>query len=163
MTCYLLDVVGFRDNENKLIVKELALMPISFDMEPQSWIFNPPFHQNQLDEDTRLLNDHASYWHGLSWDSGEIDYKRVGDILREHLKNAKTIYVTNFVIASWLQSYDYMQFFNLSTAANYQNHFMPMIERKTECSHHHHTASPIIDCAVKNVKQMLVNIMLYAQ
>ncbi|CAB0040036.1 unnamed protein product [Trichogramma brassicae] len=83
MTCYLLDVIGFRNNENKLIVKELALMPVGFDTEPQSWIFNPPFHQDQLDEDTRLLNDHASYWHGLSWDSGEVDYERVGDILLE--------------------------------------------------------------------------------
>ncbi|CAB0045346.1 unnamed protein product [Trichogramma brassicae] len=64
-------------------------------LKPRSWIFNPPFHQDQLNEDTRLLNDHASYWHGLSWDSGEVDYERVGDIL--HLQVNKKINTTTTV------------------------------------------------------------------
>ncbi|KAL7291740.1 hypothetical protein TKK_0014527 [Trichogramma kaykai] len=53
MSCYLLDVLGFRDNGDKLIVKEMALMPLRCDAEPQTWIFKPPFQKNLLDADTK--------------------------------------------------------------------------------------------------------------
>ncbi|KAL7287190.1 hypothetical protein TKK_0018622 [Trichogramma kaykai] len=161
MSCYLLDVLGFRDNGDKLIVKEMALMPLRCDAEPQTWIFKPPFQKNLLDADARHLNENTSYIHGMSWESGEIDYECINAILCEHLKDAKTIYVIDFAVAHWLRSYGYTQFFNLSTVPDYVNHVIPMIERETKCPHH--SDSFMIDCAVKNVKQMLVNIMLYGQ
>uniref|UniRef100_A0ABD2WD68 Uncharacterized protein n=1 Tax=Trichogramma kaykai TaxID=54128 RepID=A0ABD2WD68_9HYME len=92
MSCYLLDVLGFRDNGDKLIVKEMALMPLRCDAEPQTWIFKPPFQKNLLDADVRRLNENTSYIHGMSWESGEIDYECINAILCEHLKDAKTIY-----------------------------------------------------------------------
>uniref|UniRef100_A0ABD2WZB4 DNA-directed DNA polymerase n=1 Tax=Trichogramma kaykai TaxID=54128 RepID=A0ABD2WZB4_9HYME len=112
MTCYVLDITGFVDNNNAVVAKELALMPISYNGVPTTWFFKPPYEWNQLNEEAKSYNKYLIYRDGLKWESGEIDYDCVKKVLDKQLKDAKIIFIKDFKVGEWLVSNGFHNFYD---------------------------------------------------
>uniref|UniRef100_A0ABD2XCJ3 Uncharacterized protein n=1 Tax=Trichogramma kaykai TaxID=54128 RepID=A0ABD2XCJ3_9HYME len=65
MSCYVLDVIGFVDNTNALVAKELALMPITYNENIKTWFFKAPYEWEQLNEKSKKYNEYIVYRDGL--------------------------------------------------------------------------------------------------
>ena len=70
---YVLDIQGFKQPENDYIVKELAILALNGDLDPQSFLFKPPYPWRKLDFDLIETNK-LFMWHhhGIPWKSGKF-------------------------------------------------------------------------------------------
>lgn len=145
---YIVDIQHFKKPVNDYVVKELAILPLD---EDQPWVFHflPPFPWNLLTdkykkENTRLT---CSY-HGIPWDSGDIPYSEVGNILRECLKDASKIIVKGHSKKEWLKRFNF-EVYDLIEMG-------PPLDRLhheklfTICTHH--DGAYKATCAIRNVK-----------
>lgn len=99
----IVEIQAFRDNENKYIVKELALVS-SYLHNRNLYLFKPPYNIEQLNEtamkQTVWCTDH---YHGLPWNYGDVDYRELPFILRSHANQHKVICTKGSEKAKWLQ------------------------------------------------------------
>ncbi|KAL7289983.1 hypothetical protein TKK_0015715 [Trichogramma kaykai] len=160
MTFYVVDVTGFVDNNNTIIAKELALMPIAYDGNPETWFIKPPYEWEQLDEKTKTYNEFIMYRDGMEWDSGVIEYECIKTMLDQRLKDAKTIFVRHFKVGEWLASYGFHNLCDVSQDSNYYDYNIPIC-KASACFKH--AGSTIMSCATRNVKEILFNVMLRCQ
>lgn len=161
MTYYVLDITGFVDNNNGAIAKELAIMPITYNADPMTWFFKPPYEWANLNEGAKSYNEYLIYRDGLSWEAGETDYYSVKKVLDEHLQDVKTIFVKDFKVGEWLISYGFRNFYDISSAKCYINTYTIPIFDLSPCLKHTHTN--VMACAAKNVKKLLFDVMVHYQ
>uniref|UniRef100_A0ABD2WYY4 Uncharacterized protein n=1 Tax=Trichogramma kaykai TaxID=54128 RepID=A0ABD2WYY4_9HYME len=160
MSFYVLDVIGFVDNTNALVAKELALMPTTYNEDIKTWFFKAPYEWEQLNEKSKKYNEYIVYRDGLEWESGALDYDCVKEVLNKHLMDAKTIFVRHFKVRDWLASYGFKNFCDVSQDPDYNDYNIPIC-KMTPCLKHTH--SILMSCATRNVKKILFNVMLHCQ
>uniref|UniRef100_A0ABD2XI06 C2H2-type domain-containing protein n=2 Tax=Trichogramma kaykai TaxID=54128 RepID=A0ABD2XI06_9HYME len=160
MSFYVLDVIGFVDNTNALVAKELALMPITYNEDIKTWFFKAPYEWEQLNEKSKKYNEYIVYRDGLEWESGALDYDCVKEVLNKHLIDAKTIFIRHFKVGDWLASYGFKNFCDVSQDPDYNDYNIPIC-KMTPCLKHTH--SILMSCATRNVKKILFNVMLHCQ
>uniref|UniRef100_A0ABD2WCF1 Uncharacterized protein n=1 Tax=Trichogramma kaykai TaxID=54128 RepID=A0ABD2WCF1_9HYME len=160
MSFYVLDVIGFVDNTNALVAKELALMPITYNEDIKTWFFKVPYEWEQLNEKSKKYNEYIVHRDGLEWESGALDYDCVKEVLNKHLMDAKTIFVRHFKVGDWLESYGFKNFCDVSQDPDYNDYNIPIC-KMTPCLKHTH--SILMSCATRNVKKILFNVMLHCQ
>lgn len=75
----------FKSNTGNFIVKEMAFKTMEEDLV---YLFRPPFSKRLLSKRTRRVNNYCTTnFHGLKWETGDIDYGYLKDILRSRCHN----------------------------------------------------------------------------
>jgi len=98
-SCVIVDVQGFKGNNNEFILKELA---ISFnEHEFQNFIVQPP---HQFEKLMKIKQKEANWLsknhHGLGWNDGSVTYKSVKKFLLEN--HITAVYVKGEEKKNWL-------------------------------------------------------------
>ena len=102
---FVLDVQGFKANDNTFVFKELALSTLEEDCPPQVYLFRPPFDWNVLRNREKSSNRWLELnYHGIPWCTGDISQKEVQGILHKELKNATKVYVKGREKIQWLKN-----------------------------------------------------------
>ena len=150
---YTVDVLGFKKPGGDFVLKELVILCLLDNSEPQVWLFKEPFPWKRLSDkyrkENQLLENNS---HGIPWSSGHLDYSLIDKIIRETLKDATRIIVRNQVIRQWMQKHwSFEQVVSLEEWG-YPAHNLRL--PITTCTNHNGT--DIATCALYNVKQIEV-------
>lgn len=100
-----IDIQGFHDNKNEPIVKEFSYTFAHSQTEPKHFIFKPPYRLIELREDKRdNVRYRTRFHHGLLWNEGELNYKRLNQCLNLMLydNDIEQIYVQGKEQIMWL-------------------------------------------------------------
>ena len=89
-----LDLQGFKDNDNQFILKEVCVVEVNTSQLLLHHIACPPYDRDQLNQE-RLRE---SFWatkhcHGLQWSEGDMPYHVLIDQLMYCLHNRDIVYV----------------------------------------------------------------------
>lgn len=89
----ILDMQGFRDDNQEFIFKEIAILDIS-NVMCHSFLFKPPensivSHKSTQSQNHWLTNNH----HGLTYESGHTPYSELQSILQDLTLKVSTVYV----------------------------------------------------------------------
>lgn len=88
------DIQCFRQPGGDIVVKELAILPLDHESDPVVSLFKAPFPWSRLTEKYKIENNWFKRMvHGLSWDSGDLEYIQLGSRIRDSLTGARTVYV----------------------------------------------------------------------
>ena len=103
----LLDVQGFHipslNCNSEFSVKELAIANV-YTREVETWIFRPPCPWEDLPAKCKATNTWIQRnYHGLTWESGDIDYNQHAWILYKNLENFNVVYVKGLQKKQWLK------------------------------------------------------------
>jgi len=92
MEYVIIDMQGFRDNSNKFILKEIAIL--SSNDEIQHFIIRSPYSWHYLDAKAKTTNKWLTKnHHGLQWSDGKTHFCDVIKFLKCFVYNFKIIYV----------------------------------------------------------------------
>lgn len=100
----LLDFQGFKDNCNHFIIKELSI--VSKDGKYiQHWIVKSPFPYSVLDyQRKKCCYWNTKYYHGISWDAGDITCQDLHHVLTDILKDC-CVFVKGKEKAEYIQEH----------------------------------------------------------
>lgn len=99
----IIEFQGFKDNNNRFIIKELAIGDLNDETHTRSYHFRPPFN-------LELLHDHKSvkwlekHFHGLEWGSGCVDYDELKDILHYEVRGFHRVLTKGLEKAEFLKT-----------------------------------------------------------
>lgn len=97
----IVDIQGFKDNNNKFIVKEAAVL--SSENRVQHFIFQPPYKfQGLVLSKQKLAKWMQIYHHRFPWNFGFIPYYMLENCIAPLLKN-KHIYVKGCEKKNWIR------------------------------------------------------------
>ena len=150
---FIVDIQGFENSYNELIVKELSLIALGFDSIPTNYMFKPPFEWNYLSPKRQNKNSWlVKNYHGLSWDLGDFPYCDLTKILRRHLEKASKVYVKGLQKRRFLERF-------ISNIINTDDLGCPYLQKITQnsilCDNHRNWKSCFApNCAVRNVMKM---------
>lgn len=99
----ILDIQGFMLNRKHFIPKELAI----YDGNQLShYIFKPPFKYHGLtDDNKRQICWLESYFHGLRWSHGWVEFTLFRDILLHETRNDTIVYVKGYEKTKFIQRF----------------------------------------------------------
>lgn len=104
MLDYVVDVQGFKTSSNKFVFKKVAVLAVQKDALPLVYHFAPPISWGSLPPEYRSINRWLQYnYHGVSWSSGNILYKKLPQALEESLAGARKIHVKGVEKQKWLE------------------------------------------------------------
>ena len=84
----------FRVKKKTHIIKEVCILRMSENARPMTMVFYPPFAWESLSRADKRCNRWLSkYFHGPRWDSGDIPYDRLHNVLQCVLSSTKRIFV----------------------------------------------------------------------
>lgn len=99
----IVDVQGFKDNQNKFIVKEIAIL--TSENKFQHFIFQPPFAFKDLtNEAKKQVKWVKNNLHGFDWYDGYIPYHHLYTIVPT-LLHGKTIFVKGQEKIEWIKEF----------------------------------------------------------
>ena len=149
---YVVDVLFFKHKKQTRIVKEMATASVEENIEKAKvFLFKPPFCWSKLSRKYRRENIFLElYNHGLTWDSGEIEFHSVGSVLKSTLQNAKIIYVNHYTVKQWLENFNFDFVIVDISELGYENDSFST----TDCDHHNGAYRST--CALHNVEKMKV-------
>ena len=105
---YALDFGFFKQPGGDIIIKELAILPLDYEADPIILLFKPPFPWQRLNEKYKRENEQLKLTlHGLSWDSGDINYSEIGKLIRDTLKDSNKIFVIGETKKKYIERYKY--------------------------------------------------------
>lgn len=100
MECAYIDVQGFKDNSNKFILKEIAVLTRNSSFHD---VIKSPFSINRLnDVHKREVNWLTKNYHGIKWNDGKITINELRKIIKPML-HQKTIYVKGEEKIDWIR------------------------------------------------------------
>ena len=89
MSWTILDIQGFKSSDNEFIVKELFILK---ETSSSSFLFKPPFDKDKLSAKAKRSNQYCTdNFHGLDWDSGEVPYCEMEEIIKSFCKDSKVV------------------------------------------------------------------------
>ena len=148
---FAVDFQFFKQPGGDILVKELAIADFEEKYsEPLVRVFQPPFKWCKLSdkykrENTRL----TSKVHGLSWDSGDLEYKEIGPLIRHVLGRKECrVYVIGSTKKNFLQRFGYNPIDVTDLG------YLQVDVTKTVHFCHNHDFGGIVNCAGQNVKSM---------
>ena len=91
---YLADFQGFKRPVDAFTFKEVAIAALEEDSVPVVYLFDPPYQWLSLpaknkSENAWLTRNH----HGIAWETGDIPYADVQEVVRSALQDATKIWV----------------------------------------------------------------------
>ena len=150
------DFQFFKQPGGDIIIKELAIIDLDqSNSEPLIRLIKPPFEWRRLSDKYKRENIRLrKQVHGLTWDSGDMDYQEIGSLFREVLRQGQ-LYVIGNIKKKFLKrfGFDPIDVTNLG--------FLQVDVSKVVhfCSNHDFECK--INCAGQNVK--LIKKFLIAQ
>jgi len=101
------DVQGFRANNNDFILKEICVMRDRDIMFHE--VFLPPFEWHELSKEAQRTNNYCRrFVHGLRWDSGTIPYCQMEDVLTRVFNGHDLVYTKGSEKATFLRRFVHM-------------------------------------------------------
>ena len=105
---YAVDFQYSKQPGGDVVVKELSILPLEHEADPIVLLFKPPFPWNRLTEKYKRENSLLQRKvHGLSWDCGTIEYKQIGRLIRDSLREATDIYVIGSEKKKYMERFKY--------------------------------------------------------
>lgn len=96
---YIVDIQGFKDAQNKFIIKELAVATEEFTLV---FSIKPPFPYSRLSNEERRHVSWIEKTFGFRWSEGHIDFREFKRIIVPYLEN-KNIFVKGQEKIKWVQ------------------------------------------------------------
>mgnify|MGYP007030190827 CR=1 FL=1 len=88
----IIDVVALRDNDDKLVPKEVAIMDPDANCV-NSWIVQPPCSWSEVKPDVQTQNVwYTKNCHGISWEDGELPYESFRQTLINYTEHGSLLY-----------------------------------------------------------------------
>lgn len=110
---------AFRDNENKLIIKELAIFDISTNVA-NYFLFKPPFPFRKLNGKSSRTNLWVTkHLHHITWNEGFTQYKELDNIMYHYCQQYDKIYTTGDEKSKWIRMYSTSDVMNISLNKDY--------------------------------------------
>lgn len=143
---FIVDVQCFKRPVNNLVHKEVAIIPLAEDSIPTVLLFQPPYEWNFVSFKYKSENEWLERnYHGLSWESGEVSYGDLEEILKTHLKNASKIHVKGLEKQKWLQQI-------LPNVFNLEDIGCPAFKKlNVQNACYNHSSITVPKCAASNV------------
>lgn len=89
MSWTILDLQGFKSNDNNFIVKELFILK---EKSSFSFLFKPPFAEGELTSKAWLAKEYCTKnIHGLEWDSGDVPYTQLEEIIKTNCQTDRVM------------------------------------------------------------------------
>lgn len=107
MADYVVDLQGFKKPIDEFVLKEFALVPV-YDgrVQPLAFVLEPPFEWDSLPAPYKCTNSWLiRNYHGLPWESGDVPYEAGSMMIREFLKDARSIYVKGSEKKEWISKF----------------------------------------------------------
>ena len=101
---HVIDVLAFKQSSNRAIFKEVAVLSLEADTQPNVFLYKPPFSWEVLPAEYKSSNnwlEKNSY--GLCWEWGDIPYERLRETLERSLNGSQTIFCKGSEKKKWLQ------------------------------------------------------------
>lgn len=118
---YYVDIQGFRDDANNMIVRELGISSENETL-PKHYIFEEPYFYLENSRKTRITNFYLTRnLHGLPWHFGDIPYTKFKDILSS--LDATAIYVKGIQKKRLIEKYVDCSVFDLDYAPSISQMF----------------------------------------
>ena len=148
---FIVDLQGFKRPENNFILKELAIISVNDSSEqPTTFLFQPPCPWSDLPIRYMCMNAWLQRnCHGIPWNSGDVPYEKVGEILRNNLQHADIIYVKGLEKIKWLKNF-IGESYNIVNLDDFD--YPPLRKYRTKSSCPHHRSVSEFNCAMENVK-----------
>ena len=106
MVEYIVDVQGFRDDNNGFIVKEFAIANLNQENDVKWVIFEPPFDRSTLSSACKITNSWLTRnIHGLLWNSGHVDYNEHKKVINNSLESSVYVYVKGYEKKKMVQQF----------------------------------------------------------
>lgn len=103
---YIVDFQSFKLSSNEFAIKELAILKLGSQEKPIVFVFKPPCSWFDLPIKCRVENKWLERnYISMSWDSGDISYNQVENILKITLSKADKIFVKGLQKIQWLKKY----------------------------------------------------------
>lgn len=135
------ELQGFKDNRNRFIVKELAIVAHCINV---NIVFKSPYHKNNLHSAVRKSNDWCERnYHKILWEEGGIDFSF--RLVRTLLKPFSTVYTKGFEKKSFLCT------FHTDVRELEESWNVPLNFKANACCLPQH-ASKCSMCALKNAQ-----------
>jgi hypothetical protein len=121
------DVLGFRREHNKFVVKEFA----AYDGKRIShFVFKPPFPFDMLSLDLQLqANCLTQQYHGIEWESGSTHFHLFNKTFKDVAASADRIYVTDREKANYIRKFT-------STPVYELGEYSPLLPNEAKCFYH---------------------------
>jgi hypothetical protein len=100
---YILDVQGFKRLSNVFVPKEVAILSLADDKLENHHLFYPPCEWKLLLNGEQKVNRWNLHYHGISWETGRVDYGKRTDVIRSSLADATIIYVKGREKKKWVK------------------------------------------------------------
>lgn len=98
---FIIDIQGFRDDKKKFILKEIAIL--SSTGELQHYIIRPPYGLHLLSPNTQKTNRWLQRnHHGFQWSDGVTYFHNVINHIKKMLNDHTKIYVKGFEKKEWI-------------------------------------------------------------
>lgn len=137
---------GFRDDNNKYIVKELYIISGG---ATEAWLFQPPYEVDTLSAERRKSNRWSSrHLHGFDWEEGSTPYEFLEWLIQDRCRD-KTVVTKGLEKTQFLESILKSSVFNLDSVLFTKFENLP--EPNIECSYEHRD----FNCAKKNAFKLL--------
>lgn len=116
---YVVDMQGFLQPSSDYLLKELAIIQLPENISKQEekeyknhpaplvFLFKKPFAWDTLTDECKSKNLWLTQQHGLAWNSGNIKYREIKEVLKECLSNATTVYVSGSTRKEWLERFHF--------------------------------------------------------
>lgn len=151
----IVDVQGFKTDENRFIFKEIAFISFYEDNLIKSYLLKPPFPWSHLSARYKSSNAWLiRNFHGLPWYSGNVSYNFLHEGIEE-LNQTETVYVKGSEKRAWLLT----TFPNIKYVLDFDDLGCPSLVQLQKnnrniqsCSSHCVVKGTVSNCAVRNVK-----------
>lgn len=103
MSQFIVDFQGFKDNRNRFIVKEIAILSIKGGLV-QHYFVKSPYYIDKLSpfyRDQALFN--SKHYHGIPWYKGNVYFNKIKTYLGKLFCERSTVYVKGFEKAIFIQ------------------------------------------------------------
>lgn len=162
---YIVDIQGFKQPINEFVLKEISIIEVNGDdsnSEPLTLFFKPPSAWNLLPAKYKASNAWLERnFHGMSWNSGNIPYDAVKNIVQAILRQARVIYVKGLEKMLWISTFVELstEIIDLECLGCTPLRKLPKIAANAGCIHH--TFDSKYNCAKANVKSLRVWLKVY--
>lgn len=159
---YIIDIQGFRIDNNRFIIKEVAILTRNY-IKLFHILIQPPCSWNDVSLSFRKqILWLERYYHGLSWDEGHVPYYTAQNIIRNILSNHCVIFVKGnekrYLLEKILKNYKTCTIVDLSEHKDEYEENPPSLRTRNEytsnysCFHHKTTRNgKSASCALNNV------------
>ena len=95
---YAVDVLYFKQRDDGLIIREIAIASVDSVENPKLYLYKPPFAWYKLSKKFRRKSLFLElYHHGLDYKSGTLEFNSIIQIPKSHLSDATRVMFTTML------------------------------------------------------------------